>query len=61
MNDNRKSKTDVPVGYTVATPRKRVTRPLHSRREAILEQAEAFFAKVRVDPIGTSNDIENGK
>lgn len=34
---------DRPVGYTVGTLRKRVTRPVHAVRKAILEAAEAAF------------------
>jgi hypothetical protein len=39
----------IPVGYTVAQTRKRMTRPLHSRA-AILEAAEAVFAKPEGKP-----------
>lgn len=37
-------KTDRPVGYTVAIPRKRVSRPVHANRKAALAAAaEAAF------------------
>lgn len=42
--------TDKPVGYQTQSVHRRMTRPLHARREAILAEAEAVFAKVRVDP-----------
>lgn len=42
-----KDKPDAPGGYSVATPRKRLSRPVHASRKAILEQAEALFAKTR--------------
>jgi len=37
------AKPERPVGYHTPTIRRRVTRPLHARRAAILEQAEAAF------------------
>jgi hypothetical protein len=33
----------VPVGYTIAPTRQRMTRPLHSRRDEVRANAEAVF------------------
>jgi hypothetical protein len=48
VSEERKPKADlvvplVPVGYQAQPLRKRMTRPLHSRRAAIFEAAEAAF------------------
>jgi hypothetical protein len=44
MPEARKGERDEPVGYVTQQLRRRQVRPVHSRRKAILEQAEAVFA-----------------